>query len=332
MPSNNASPCRSSRIGRTFGWRKAALGASLASLAAGAVAGPAAATAAATPPDGSANYAFQTADNSADPTFNQLLGINDSDTIAGYFGSGMAGHPNKGYTLHVNYRNENFPGSAQTQVTGLNNRHVTVGFSVDGAGDNSGFYSVGGRRFHTADYPTGNPAKPAVDQLLGVNDSDVAVGFYTDGKGVNHGYSYSIATHQYRKLNVSGDTNVTAAAINNLGDVAGFATNGAGTTEAFVRLPSGRVVHLDIPGATTTQAFGVNDGDEVVGDYTVGTGSSATTTGFVWSPGFGFESVNDPNGVGSTTINGVNDRGALVGFYTDATGNTDGLVARPQES
>jgi hypothetical protein len=329
MHSKTASRCRSGRIGRTFGWRKAALAASLSLLVAGAVAGPAVA---ATPPDASANFAFKTVDNSADLTFNQLLGINNSDTIAGYFGSGMSGHPNKGYTLHVNYRNENFPGSAQTQVTGLNNGNVTVGFWVDRAGDNSGFYSIDGRRFHTADYPTSNPAKPAVDQLLGVNDSDVAVGFYTDGKGVNHGYSYSIATHHFKQVNVSGDTNVTAAAINDLGDVAGFATNGAGTTEGFLKLASGKVVHLDVPGATTTQPLGVNDGDEVVGDYTVGTGSSATTTGFVWSPGFGFESVSDPHGIGSTTINGVNDRGTLVGFYTDSAGNTDGLVAHPQES
>ena len=193
------------------------------------------------------------------------------------------------------YRNENFPGSAQTQVTGLNNGNITVGFWVDKAGDNSGFYSIGGRRFHTADYPTANPAKPAVDQLLGVNDSGIAVGFYTDGKGANHGYSYNISTRMYRKSTVTGDTNVTAAAINNLGDIAGFATNGAGTTEAFLKLPNGDSSISTLPGATTTQAFGVNDGDEVVGDYTV-TGSSATTTGFVWSPGFGFESINDPNG------------------------------------
>jgi hypothetical protein len=323
------------RIGRTLG-RKSALAIGLSTLAVGAVAGPAAAsaapTAAATPPDASANFTFQTVDNSADLTFNQLLGINNSDTIAGYFGSGLAHHPNKGYTLHVNYRNENFPGSAQTQVTGLNNESTTVGFWVDGAGDNFGFYSIGAQHFKTADYPTDNPAKPVVDQLLGVNDSDVAVGFYTDGKGVNHGYSYNIATHQYKPIKVSDDTGVTAAAINNLGDVAGSATNAAGVTEGFLEFPTGKVVHLDVPGATTTVALGVNDGDEVVGDYTVGSGSSATTTGFVWSPGFGFESVNDPNGVGTTTINGVNDRGALVGFYTDSTGNTDGLVAYPHES
>src|SRR5579871_4509728 len=62
-------------------------------------------------------YAFTTLDDQADPTFNQLLGINDHGVIAGYFGSGLSGHPNKGYTLvppygQGNYINENFPGSA----------------------------------------------------------------------------------------------------------------------------------------------------------------------------------------------------------------------------
>src|SRR5208283_2364700 len=78
-------------------------------------------------------YSFATDDNAKDLTFNQLLGINDQGVIAGYFGSGAQGHPNKGYVLlppygQGNYINENFPGSVQTQVTGLNNRGVTVGF------------------------------------------------------------------------------------------------------------------------------------------------------------------------------------------------------------
>ena len=77
---------------------------------------------------------------------------------------------------------------------------------------------------------------------------------------------------------MAGDSNVTAAAVNDLGDVAGFATNSRGNTEAF-RLRSWREAdHLDFPGATGTQAFGVNDGDEVGGDY-MSTGSSATADG-----------------------------------------------------
>jgi probable HAF family extracellular repeat protein len=313
--------------------RRPLLAAATSALALGAISAPALA-AAATPPDASPDYAFTTLDNMKDPTFNQLLAVNNAGRIAGYFGSGQAGHPNRGYLLSPphgrgDYQSENVPGAAQTQVTGLNNTGITVGFSVNRAGANSGFYAMD-HRFHTVVFPAGHPAKPAVDQLLGVNDHGRAVGFYTDASGVNHGFAYTISTHRFRSITVAGDTNVTAAAINNLGDVAGFATNSAGTTEAFLKRPGVGTLHLSYPGASATQAFGVNDGDEVVGDYTLGTGSSATTHGFVWAPGLGFANVDDPQGVGATTINGVNDRGTLVGFYTDAAGNTDGLLARVQ--
>lgn len=44
------------------------------------------------------SYTFTTLDNQNDPTFNQLLGINSHNVIAGYFGSGTPPtvHPNKG--------------------------------------------------------------------------------------------------------------------------------------------------------------------------------------------------------------------------------------------
>jgi hypothetical protein len=292
------------------------------------------AVAATTPADVSANYAFHTVNNNRDTTFNQLLGINNSGKIAGYFGSGDKGHPNMGYTVSPGYgqgkfQNENFPGAAQTQVTGIDENGDTVGFWVDGQGANNGFYELHGGKPHTVNFPTTNNAKPGVDQLLGINTSGLTVGFYTDAKGTNHGFSYNIAKHHFKQINVAGDSNVTTATVNNLGDVAGFATNAAGNTEAFLLRSDGKLYRLNFPGATGgTQAFGVNDGDEVVGDYTMGTGNNATTDGFVWAPGFGFQTVDDPNGVGATTINGVNDRGTLVGFYTDSAGNTDGLLAK----
>jgi hypothetical protein len=285
--------------------------------------------AAAAPPNGSANYEFTTLDDQHDPTFNQLLGINDAGLISGYFGSGEEGHPNKGYTLSPpygqgNYQNENVPHSAQTQVTGLNNNGVTVGFWVDKRGDNFGFDAVKHHGFQTVTFPAKH-GKPAVDQLLGVNDKDVAAGFYTDNEGMNHGYTYDILKRRFHEVTVSGDTNVTAAAINNAGDVAGFATNSGGTVEAYLALSGGKLIKLDFPGAKSTQAFGVSNGDEVVGSYVVGT----ETHGFVWVPGFGFQTVDDPNGLGATTINGVNDHGELVGFYTDSAKNVDGLLAVP---
>ncbi|HZR53483.1 MAG TPA: hypothetical protein VFB06_28750 [Streptosporangiaceae bacterium] len=289
----------------------------------------------------STGYHFSMLNNGADPTFNQLLGINDDGVIAGYFGSGAQGHPNKGYELWTpdTYRNENFPHSVQTQVTGLNNEGVTVGFwstmnTASGANSNFGFYARNGR-FHAVNFPTGDNASPQVDQLLGVNNHDVAVGFYTNGQGGNRGYEYDIRTHQFTRVLVPGapggtaGPSLTAAAINDHGDVAGFYNRTSAKVDAFLRLSDGRFITLAVPGASMTQAFGVNDGDEVVGAYTTGSGDNAQAHGFVWRPGHGFVTVDDPHGIGATTINGVNDHGDLVGFYTDSAGNTDGMLATP---
>jgi Cu/Zn superoxide dismutase len=286
---------------------------------------------------GPAAYSFRTVDNAADLTFNQLLGINNSGVIAGYFGSGAQGHPNMGYLLTPGgYTSENFPGSVQTQVTGLNDNGVTVGFwsgmnTANMANNNFGFYAENGQGFHSVNFPTTNNANPPVNQLLGVNDHDVAVGFYTDAKGTNHGYEYSIRGGGFTRVTEPGHpgASLTAAAINNAGDVAGFYAGPGGKTDAFLSRAGGQFTSLAYPGASATQAFGVNDSDEVVGVYTDGSGNSATMHGFTWTPGRGFGSVDDPQGRGATTINGVNDHGDLVGFYTDAKGNTDGFTATP---
>ena len=290
----------------------------------------------------SPHYTFKTINNDRDLTFNQLLGINSAGKIAGYFGSGMAGHPNKGYTVTFpyhqgNFRNENFPHSMQTQVTGLNNDGQTVGFWVPKgpSGANFGFYRGSNGRFYNVKTPPGAAnASPEVDQLLGINDHGIAVGFYTNSANNNRGYTYNIHTHKYGRVRAPGSstglngTSLTAAAINNHGTIAGFYVNGKGVTVAFVKRTNGQFVTIAWKGATMTQAFGINDSGEVVGAYQLGTGSSATSWGFTWKNGH-FTKVNDPHGLGSTLINGVNDRGDLVGFYTDSAGNTDGFLARP---
>ncbi|HLK74525.1 MAG TPA: hypothetical protein VKU77_12850 [Streptosporangiaceae bacterium] len=318
----------------------------LAAVASGALALSLAAPALAST-QSSGGYQFRTLNDQRDVTFNQLLGINNEGVIAGYFGSGAQGHANKGYRLYLpygqgNYANENFPGSVQTQVTGLNDLGVTVGFwstqnTANMTNNNFGFYRVNGH-YHTVNFPTGNNASPQVDQLLGVNDRDVAVGFYTNAQGNNRGYTYNIRTRSFTRVLVPGapagvdlgsSPSLTATAINNLGDVAGFYARSSSQTDAFLQLRSGRFITLAVPGAAMTQAFGVNDRDEVVGAYTTGSGSNTATHGFTWRPGSGFRTVDDPHGQGTTTINGVNDAGDLVGFYTDAAGNTDGMLALP---
>jgi hypothetical protein len=335
---SSAAASKSSRRSRAARWARVAVVAAAPVLGAGALAAPAVASQRAH--DASAHYNFVTLDNQGDVTFNQLLGINDRGLIAGYFGSGMAGHPNKGYLLTApygqgSYHNENWPESTQTQVTGLNDHGVTVGFwsSMNNAAvgnaapvnDNRAFVSVHGY-YVDGDFPTDNPASPPMDQLLGVNDNDIAVGFYVDGGSNTHAYSFNIRHNSYRELTPSGITNPTAAGINNRNEVAGFGTDANGTTVGFLLKPNGNVTVLSVPGSSSTTALGVNDNDEVVGVYQ---NSSGSMFGFTWTPQRGFQTVNDPNGMGTTTINGVNDKGQLVGFYTDAAGNVDGLLATP---
>ena len=271
---------------------------------------------------------FQTINNPADLTFNQLLGINNSGLIAGYYGSSV----NQGYLVSppygaANFTSQNYPGSAQTQVTGLNNIGTTVGFYADGASNNFGFYQTGGT-FTSVSNPS-TAGAPTVNQLLGVNDQNIAVGFYNDASGASHGYTYNIATSTFSAdINVTGATSTTAAAINNAGEIAGFFTSSGGAIDGFLD-DGGTFTTVIVPNSTTTQLFGLNDNGLAVGDWV---DASGAMHGLVFNSNTdAFISLDDPLGIGTTTFNGVNDNGQIVGFYVDANGNTNGLLTSVPE-
>jgi hypothetical protein len=284
------------------------------------------------PAGAAVTYTFTTLDDQADPTFNQLLGINSHNVISGYFGSGMPGHPNKGYLLSPpygqgNYANENFPGSAQTQVTGLNNLGDTSGFWVTPAGTNHGFVEWNGV-FASYNDPATPKAKGSVNQILGINNAGTAVGFYNDKNGHAHAYELNQATGKFTAIHVPG-VSVTATGINTAGDVVGFATDSAKNTTSWLKIGTSTTA-FNFPGGSDTQAFGINSKNQIVGSYLDGSG---VMHGFVLTNPLGprsvWQSIDDPNGIGSTVVNGINTAGDLVGFYTDAAGNTDGMLATP---
>jgi hypothetical protein len=276
-----------------------------------------------------ATWSFTTLDNKKDLTFNQLLGINNKGKIAGYFGSGATGHPNKGYTLvppygQSNYTNENYPGSMQTQVTAINNIHDTAGFWIDGKGINRGFIEWNGVFTSYRDPYTG---KGTVNQILGLNDSGIAAGFYADGKGINHGFLLNQATGVFTAVKPPGSSNVTVAGINDNGDICGF-YGPPSATIGFIRKGKSFST-FSFPNSQLTMALGINIHDEIVGTYT---DSAGKMHGFLLSTPLThakFKSLDDPNGVGTTTINGLNDKDDLVGFYVDSSGNTDGMLIEP---
>jgi len=273
-------------------------------------------------------YAFTTVDDPADPTFNQVLGVNNEGALVGYYGSGMAGHPNRGYKVvypygPMQFADENYPGAAQTQVVGINLQGNTAGFWVDKSGNNFGFVKT-----HNSFATYKNPKTTGtVNQLLAINQYDVAVGFYTDSSGQSHGYTVDTKTKQYADVIPPNSSNVTAAGINNNGDVVGFYTAVGGAVVGFVR-SNGTYTSFSYPGATATTPFGINDHGTIVGSYVDKAGASH---GFIihglltMQPQY--RTLDDPKGVGTTVINGINGRDEVCGFYVDANMNTNGFVA-----
>jgi hypothetical protein len=278
----------------------------------------------------SSDFTFTTINNDKDLTFNQLLGINDKMTISGYFGSGAKGHPNKGYTVvppytQADFTDENYPGSVQTQVTCIDNRENTGGFWIDAKNINRGFIEWNGVFTSYVDPKTG---KGTVNQILGLNNAGIAVGFYTGAKGINHGYKVDQATSKFTAVKPPGATNVTASAINNAGDIVGFYTSGS-VTIGFLE-KGGKFSTFDFPKSTNTTPFGVNDSDDVVGGYV---DSAGKMHGFLLTNLLvkaHYKSIDDPLGIGTTTINGINNARDMVGFYVDKKGNTDGMLITPK--
>src|SRR6266404_4413254 len=124
---------------------------------------------------GEDGFHFQTI-SFPDDTFTQLLGINDSDMIAGYHGATV----NKGFvfTFPNNFAAENFPASAQTQVIGINNRGYTDGFYISRKP-----WVVPAVSISTALLRLWISPAQRFNQLLGLNNLDQAVGYYADVAG-----------------------------------------------------------------------------------------------------------------------------------------------------
>lgn len=299
-------------------------------------------------PAGAKAYDFTTINDPADKPFNgatftNLLGINNSGLIAGFYGSGQAGDPNKGFlaTLPSTFTPENFPGSLQTQMTGLNDIGTATGYEYPTNlgvpfDFQFGFYEKGGvftevNNPNTPDCSTPGNCDPGVlteNQLLGVTNKDLAVGFYDDKHGNSHGYTYDILTKTFSAdINDPLAVSTVAAAINNSDEIAGFYTDAGGVTHGFLD-NGGAFTTVDAPGASETQLLGLNDQGLAVGFDVV----NGVMNGILFNSHLDvFTTINPPQDVGGTTLNGINDRNQIVGFYVDAAGNTDGLLVTVPE-
>jgi uncharacterized membrane protein len=92
-----------------------------------------------------------------------------------------------------------------------------------------------------------------------------------------------------------------------------------GVSTAGVAAPPGFFT-IDVPGASNTQAFGINSHGDIVGAYSVlGVGHGYLLSG-------GVVTTIDFPGADGTNARGINSRGDIVGGYSDAAGVFHGFL------
>jgi probable HAF family extracellular repeat protein len=145
------------------------------------------------------------------------------------------------------------------------------------------------------------------------NDGEITGGFTNSS-----GFGFLLGeTFQLTDIQCPGDTNAAPNAqpqsINKRGEISGFCSTG-GRLHGFFRDKKGQYTLLDFPGAILTEAVGINDNGQVVGDYR---DSEGRFHGFFWDAGlFLTFDVPFPEAT-STGPNGINNVGQIVGFYFD---------------
>jgi probable HAF family extracellular repeat protein len=90
----------------------------------------------------------------------------------------------------------------------------------------------------------------------------------------------------------------------------GIATSSAYSTPVGFISSGGSLTTLNIAGATRTEAYGINNAGQVVGDYS--TNNGATYGGFLYNSG-SFTTFNVPGSIGTIPLD-INSTGQIVGY------------------
>ena len=154
----------------------------------------------------------------------------------------------------------------------------------------------------------------------GISDTGQVVGTEVDAAGAPTGANFTGTAINTNPL-ITG-VGQTAFGINGAGSVVG----GNGTT-AFI-LPQGGALHTLAVPPGATNAFGINDNGNIVGQSTVGNDNSRFYLPSASSTSFA--TIFQPPGTSADVVNaqGINDNGLIVGFYLGNDGQAHGFDAK----
>jgi hypothetical protein len=141
---------------------------------------------------------------------------------------------------------------------------------------------------------------------------------------VRYGFTLNQAAGTFTPVTPPYATNVTAAGINDSGDIAGYYFSGNENVGFLEK--DGAYTALYGPGALSTMPTGVNAHDAIAGSYL---DSDNKSHGFLLQNplnGPQWTSIDAPQGTYGTYLNGINDRLNMVGYYVDSSANTIGVL------
>ena len=219
------------------------------------------------------------------------------------------------------------PGARATHVSGINNSGQMVGGWTDANGVRHGFLLSG--TFSTIDFP-GNPE---LTDLAKINDRGEIIGTTSPRFPEMFDFHPFILS---RGSFITVDSilpNLPVPGVgqkNNWGEMVGSYRDTNGEFVGFV-IRDGQFETIRFPGASRTEAQGINNLGQVIGSYvdiplTFPLPEEPQDRGFLLSEGK-FITIEFP-GARNTVPRGINDWSEIVGYYDDGTGR-HGFLAKP---
>jgi hypothetical protein len=211
-----------------------------------------------------------------------------------------------------------------TFATGIDSSGNIVGFFVDPLGNFQGYERFANGAFSPALMDPKD--QNGFTRTIGINDKGTIVGDYEDSAAVLHGLGLTGVTTSssgaFTTTDVPGALLTSVLGINNAGHTTGTINQ---PQQGFFN-DGTKVTRFSVVGATATAANGLNNLDQIVGNYL---DSSGNTHGFLRDAAGGITSFDFPS-VLFTSGFGINDAGLIVGAYQDPlTMQFHGFVGTP---
>ena len=263
-----------------------------------------------------ANYTFETIEVEG-VDFLAITASSDFEDYAGYTKS-ADGEKEVAFTLIDGvFTTHDFPGSKNTYFYALGNDGTAAGHYEDNDGLFHGVILENGE-FRQYDFPGA-----VQTEIYGISDATGALtGNFTDASGVRRGFSGDII------VEFPGALETYADFVNAEGGMVGSYVDADGVYHAYVRVPDGGFVSLNLTTAGKQEYFfvhGINDARVVVARDKPVDGLPRTYVGLFPE---GLQELKFPDSISTEGYN-INQDGSVVGHYDTADGRRHGFIARP---